>query len=152
MTRQGKRLPGESLLLAAVAALLLAGGILRLSRTPGSDGCWAAATALELAPAAWWVAADLRRRRWGADSLAVLALASTLAVGEFLAGAVVAVMVATGQVLESRAQRRAARDLTALLEVVEVREHLRAELDDRDIRPGEPAQGGVFPDRSIHRP
>lgn len=149
MTRQGKRLPGESLLLAAVAALLLAGGILRLSRTPGSDGCWAAATALALAPAAWWVAADLRRWRWGADSLAVLALASTLAVGEFLAGAVVAVMVATGQVLESRAQRRAARDLTALLEV---REHLRAELDDRDIRPGEPARGGLFPDRSIHRP
>ncbi|MFB9924407.1 HAD-IC family P-type ATPase [Amycolatopsis halotolerans] len=143
MTRQGKRLPGESLLLAAVAALLLAGGILWLSRTPGSDGCWAAATALALAPAAWWVAADLRRRRWGADSLAVLALASTLAVGEFFAGAVVAVMVATGQVLESRALRRAARDLTALLERVPQTAHVRAGDDLRDIPAGEVAAGNA---------
>ena len=36
--------------------------------------------------------------------------------------------------------------------VVEVKARLRAELDDRDLRPGEPAQGGLFPDRSIHRP
>lgn len=36
--------------------------------------------------------------------------------------------------------------------VVEVREHLRVELDDRNIRPGEPAATGLFPDRSIHRP
>ncbi|MBN9743224.1 hypothetical protein DMP23_19300 [Amycolatopsis sp. A1MSW2902] len=36
--------------------------------------------------------------------------------------------------------------------VVEVREHLRAELDDRNIGPGVPAAGGMFPDRSIHRP
>ncbi|UKD57397.1 heavy metal translocating P-type ATPase [Amycolatopsis sp. FU40] len=143
MTRWRNQLPGEAVLLVAVAALLLAGGILWLSRTPGSGGCWAAATAVALAPALWWVAEDLRHRRWGADSLAVLALASTLAVGEFLAGAVVAVMVATGRVLESRAQRRAARDLTALLDRVPQTVHVRSGDDLREIPAGEVAAGNT---------
>ncbi|MCG3754109.1 heavy metal translocating P-type ATPase [Amycolatopsis sp. Poz14] len=141
MTLQGKRLPGEALLLAAVAVLLAAGGILWWWGNPGSGSCWAAATAVALAPAVWWVAEDLRHRRWGADSLAVLALASTLAVGEFLAGAVVAVMVATGRVLESRAQRRAARDLTALLDRVPQTAHVRAGDDLREVPAGEVAAG-----------
>ncbi|MBN9743237.1 cadmium-translocating P-type ATPase [Amycolatopsis sp. A1MSW2902] len=141
MTLQGKRLPGEALLLVAVAVLLAAGGILWWWGKPGSGGCWAAATAVALAPAVWWVAEDLRHRRWGADSLAVLALASTLAVGEFLAGAVVAVMVATGRVLESRAQRRAARDLTALLDRVPQTAHVRAGDDLREVPAGEVAAG-----------
>ncbi|MGW7534962.1 heavy metal translocating P-type ATPase [Amycolatopsis sp. NPDC054798] len=143
MTRQGKRLPGEALLLVAVAALLAAGGILWWWGKPGSGGCWAAATAVALAPAAWWVVADLRHRRWGADSLAVLALASTLAVGEFLAGAVVAVMVATGRVLEARAQRRAARDLTALLDRVPQTAHVREGDDLREVPAAEVAAGNT---------
>ncbi|HWD03245.1 MAG TPA: heavy metal translocating P-type ATPase [Amycolatopsis sp.] len=67
-----------------------------------------------------------RAGRWGADSLAVLALAATLAVGEYLAGAVIAVMVATGQVLEAGARRRAGRDLTALLDRAPRIAHLKS--------------------------
>lgn len=40
--------------------------------------------------------ADLRAGRWGADLLAVLALGGTVAVGEFLAGAIIAVVVDDG--------------------------------------------------------
>jgi len=40
----------------------------------------------------------------------------TLALGEELAGAVIAVIIATGQALESSASARASRELSALLD------------------------------------
>ncbi len=58
----------------------------------------------------------LRRGRVGVDLIAVLALVGALAVGEYLAGALIGVMLATGQTLEAAAQRRATKDLPALLE------------------------------------
>jgi cation transport ATPase len=60
--------------------------------------------------------AALLRRQLGVDLIAVLALLGTLAVGEYLAGALIAVMLATGRALDAAAQRRATRDLRALLE------------------------------------
>ncbi|EID56128.1 heavy metal translocating P-type ATPase [Saccharomonospora xinjiangensis] len=101
--------------LVGVSVLLVAG----FAAWPLDGGAerwlWAAATAGALVPSVARVVADLRRRRYGADLLAVLALVGTLAVGEYLAGAVVALMVATGQVLEAAAAKRAARDLSGLL-------------------------------------
>ena len=67
-------------------------------------------------PACWWVVAALRRGQFGVDVLAVLSLVGTLAVGEYLAGALIGVMLATGQALESAAQRRATKDLRSLLD------------------------------------
>ena len=58
----------------------------------------------------------LAERRLGVDVIAVLALLGTLAVGEYLAGAVITVMLATGRTLEARAIARARRDLRALRE------------------------------------
>ena len=63
-----------------------------------------------------WVVAALWRRTLGVDLIAVLALGGTLAVAEYLAGALIAVMLATGRALDAAAQRRATRDLRALLE------------------------------------
>ncbi len=60
------------------------------------------------------IAADLRRGRAGVDVIALLAMAGALMVGEELAGAVVALMLAGGQELESFAGRRARRELAAL--------------------------------------
>jgi heavy metal translocating P-type ATPase len=62
-----------------------------------------------------WVLAALRHGRAGVDLIAVLALGGTLAIGEFLAGALIALMLATGRTLEEAAQRRASHDLHALL-------------------------------------
>ncbi|MFF0341326.1 heavy metal translocating P-type ATPase [Kribbella sp. NPDC004875] len=128
MTRRAvarTRPTGEMALLALVTALLAAGGVARFAGPVPADILWAAADVAAFVPAAVWVAASLRARRYGADLLALLALGSTLAVGEFLAGAIIAVMIATGRVLESAAQRRAGRDLSALLERAPSRAHLR---------------------------
>jgi hypothetical protein len=52
----------------------------------------------------------------GADIIAVLALVGTLAIHEYLAGALIRVMLATGRALDVAAERRAAKDLRSLLE------------------------------------
>ncbi|MCX2951445.1 heavy metal translocating P-type ATPase [Lentzea sp. NEAU-D7] len=102
--------------LVLVVALTAAGGVL-WSWQPGAAGiCWTAATVVALLPAVTRVVADLRAKRFGADVLAVLALAGTLLVGEHLAGAMVAVMLGTGHALDTFAQRRARRDMSALLD------------------------------------
>ena len=68
-------------------------------------------------PTLAWVAAALRAGRAGVDLLAVMSLVGTLVVQEYLAGSLIAVMVATGRALEAAAQRRASRDLRLLLEL-----------------------------------
>lgn len=103
--------------LAALAVAVAAGVVTWFSGARGAaDLIWAAGTVAALLPATWWLVAALRRGQLGVDVIAVLALAGALAVREYLAGAVVALMLATGQTLERYAQRRARRDLHALLE------------------------------------
>ncbi|WP_372425793.1 heavy metal translocating P-type ATPase [Salinarimonas chemoclinalis] len=60
-------------------------------------------------------AGGLRRGDVGLDIVAALAMGGALALGEPLAGAVVAVMYAGGQFLEAYAEGRAGRRMTALL-------------------------------------
>ena len=57
---------------------------------------------------------DLAAGRMGIDAIALLSMAGALALGEPLAGAVVALMYAGGTVLEDLAVARAERDLRAL--------------------------------------
>jgi len=92
-----------------VTTLTLAGGW-----ALDAPGIWVVATLLGLAVSLGWVVAAARRREAGVDVIALLALAGSLAVGEPLAGAVIAWMLATGRVLEARAQARARRELTLL--------------------------------------
>jgi len=68
-----------------------------------------------LLPLAVSVARSLVRRKPGVDVIALLALAGALALGEVLAGAVIAVMLASGRLLERYAGERARRELSALL-------------------------------------
>lgn len=104
-------------LLAATLAALVGGGIAwLLDARATAEICWAAGTLVAVIPAAWWVAAALRHGRLGADVIAVLSLVGALAVGEYLAGALIGVMLATGRALEAGAERRAAKDLHSLLE------------------------------------
>ena len=69
-----------------------------------------------LVPLTWEVARALLRGDIGVDVIALLAMASALAAGEQLAGAIVALMLSGGNALEDYAAGRARRDLTALLE------------------------------------
>lgn len=107
------------LLLGVTLTALAAGGVAWAADVPRvADGFWIAGTVAALLPAAWWVIAALRDRRFGVDVLAVLSLAGALAVGEYLAGALIGVMLATGQALDAAAERRATKDLRALLDRV----------------------------------
>jgi heavy metal translocating P-type ATPase len=102
---------------AGTFGLLATGGLCRvLGLAAVADALWIAATVFALVPALWWVAGALRRGRLGVDAIAVLALVGALVVGEYLAGALIAVMLATGRSLEAYAGRRARHDLHALLE------------------------------------
>lgn len=110
-----RRLP--TALLVTTSSALLSGVISwRFGTTEMAERFWTAAILVSLIPALWWVLAALRERRLGTDLIAVLALVGTLAVGEQLAGALIAVMLATGRTLDSAAERRATRDLRALTE------------------------------------
>ena len=62
----------------------------------------------------------------GVDAIALIAMAGALAVGEYLAGAVIALMLSGGNALEATASRRARRELTALLERMPTVAHRRA--------------------------
>ena len=105
------------ILLVATTAALVGGGVAWLLGFRGvADMFWAAGTLVAIGPAVWWVVSALRRGHLGADVIAVLSLVGTLAVHEYLAGALIGVMLATGQALESAAARRAAKDLRSLLE------------------------------------
>jgi heavy metal translocating P-type ATPase len=64
----------------------------------------------------WTMLAGLHRGRLGVDVIALLALVGALAVGEYLAAAVISFMVASGQALEAWAAGRARRDLRTLLQ------------------------------------
>ena len=58
---------------------------------------------------------DLMRGRWGLDILAVIAMIATLAVQEYVAGLIIALMLTGGEALEDLAARRASRELDQLL-------------------------------------
>ncbi|MGV9936567.1 heavy metal translocating P-type ATPase [Streptomyces olivaceoviridis] len=107
----------EPAFLAVTAAALTAGGAAWLAGDEGlADLLWGLGTWAAVLPAVGWVLAALRHGRAGVDLIAVLALGGTLAVHEYLAGALIALMLATGRTLEAAAQRRASHDLRALLE------------------------------------
>ena len=80
-----------------------------------ADVAWGAAVLLALVPLAFTVARDLLHRETGVDLIALLAMAGALVLGQYLAGAVVGLMLSGGQALEQYASSRARRELLALL-------------------------------------
>ncbi len=95
----------------AVGSLLAATG-----RTEAAGHAWALTALLALFPLTFSVVRDLLSGRAGVDIIALLAIAGSLALGEYLAGAVVALMLSGGQALEDYAERRARRELRLLLD------------------------------------
>ena len=107
----------ESLLFATCVVLLGAGGVAWLLGADGlASALWFTDTAVGLVASLLSTAAAIRRRQPSVDLIAVLALVGALAVNEPFAGAVIAVMLASGQLLEARAAWRARRELSLLVE------------------------------------
>lgn len=104
-------------LFAATLAGLAGGAAAWLADRDGlADGAWAATAVVALVPLVVDIARQLLMRRAGVDVIAVLAMAGSLALGEYLTGAVIAIMVATGIALEEYAEARASRELSSLLQ------------------------------------
>lgn len=71
-----------------------------------------------LAIAAWQAVGmvrDILRGQWGLDILAITAIVATVLVGEYIAALLVVLMLTGGEALEDYANRRAKRELDALL-------------------------------------
>jgi heavy metal translocating P-type ATPase len=104
-------------LLVVTSACLVAGAMLHLSGAAHSGDCaWVVGGIIGAVFSLWTMVESLRRGRLGVDVIALLALVGALAVGEYLAAAVISLMVASGQALEAWAAGRARRDLHALLQ------------------------------------
>jgi heavy metal translocating P-type ATPase len=104
-------------LVGLILLALAVGGVIHIF-VPGNAGdlVWAAAIAATLIPLTWSVGRSLARGDVGVDAIALVAMAGALALGEYLAGVVIALMLSGGNALEDAAGRRARRELTALLE------------------------------------
>ena len=103
-------------LIASITGLAVGGICWLVGDRSTADTTWAAVAALALGPLVVQVARSLLRREPGVDIIALLALIGSLALAEYLAGAVIAVMLTGGRVLERSATARARRSLSALLE------------------------------------
>lgn len=105
-----------TLVLVAVLGLL-AGGIAYARQQPDiADLCFTLATVPVIAGLAVSMLRDLLAGRLGVDAIALVSMSAAIALRQPLAGAVVALMYAGGNVLEDIAVARAEHDLRSLVD------------------------------------
>ena len=102
-------------LMACVLGLSSGGAAWIAGRHPLADALWAGTAGLVLVPISATLVRSLLRRSAGVDVIAILAIVGALILGEYLAGAVIGLMLATGRALEDYAAKRAERELSSLL-------------------------------------
>jgi heavy metal translocating P-type ATPase len=108
---------GAAVIILSVCLLTLAGGgaAWMLGRYRLADVLWVATAAVAFIPVTTAMIRSLLQRSLGVDVIAILAIAGALILGEYLVGAVIGLMLATGRALEEFASARAERELSALL-------------------------------------
>ena len=109
--------PGTLLPLAFTVCGLVGGGVLHWAgQGAGGNLVWIIAAGCGIALSLYSMVESLLVGRLGVDVIALLALVGAVAVGEYLAGAVISLMLASGRALEGWAAGQARRELQALLE------------------------------------
>ncbi len=104
-------------LFAVALSGLVAGGLLWVGGLPvWAHYLWGIATLPVILGLAISIVRDLTAGRLGVDAVALLSMSGALILGETLAGVVVAIMYAGGNLLEDYAVGRAERDLKALID------------------------------------
>jgi heavy metal translocating P-type ATPase len=107
----------QRLLALGALAAVSAGGLLHLTGEAGAgDVVWAVSLTVMIVPLARSVLRSLLRRDVGVDAIALVSMAGALALGQYAAGAVIALMLAGGNALEEVAGRRARSELTKLVQ------------------------------------
>jgi heavy metal translocating P-type ATPase len=124
------------------AGLVLGFAFLATGHGAWSGWIWAASAGPVLLALLVQIITSLRRGDVGLDIVAALSMTAALMFGEYLAAAVVALMYAGGQYLESFAERHARREMTALLSrtprtAVRHRNNALEEIDLDLIEPGD---------------
>jgi heavy metal translocating P-type ATPase len=107
--------PALLLLAACVIGLSGGGGAWFAGHRVLAEALWAGTAGLALIPIAAALIRSLRRHSAGVDVIALLAIVGALILREYLAGAVIGLMIATGRALEAYAANRAERELSSLL-------------------------------------
>jgi heavy metal translocating P-type ATPase len=107
--------PALLLLSACVIGLGGGGGAWFAGHHVLAEALWAGTAGLALIPITAALIRSLRRRSAGVDVIALLAIVGALVLREYLAGAVIGLMIATGRALEAYAANRAERELSSLL-------------------------------------
>ena len=135
--------------LVTFAVAGLAAGIVAhfADRSELADLCWTLATAPVIAGLAVSMLRDLLAGRLGVDAIALVSMSSALALGQPLAGAVVALMYSGGNVLEDIAVARAEHGLRALLDRAPRLAHRRVNDGIEDV----PVSGIAVGDRLLVR-
>jgi len=105
----------------ALIAITLAGLVFgALAWANGNTGlanwCWAAGTVPVVIVLLFSMLRDFLAGRFGVDSIAFVSMAAALLLGQNLAGIIIAIMYAGGNVLEDFAVARAERDLRSLID------------------------------------
>lgn len=102
------------------AVTLLVGGIALIFALTGRESVAAAVAismvAVVIAFTAFDMTKDIIRGHYGLDILALVAMVATLLVGEYAAALIIVLMLTGGEALEDYAQKRAANELTELLD------------------------------------
>ncbi|HTH74821.1 MAG TPA: hypothetical protein VL635_10495 [Trinickia sp.] len=104
-----------ALLIVSALTLVAGAACAAVGRGALAHAVWLIGALPILAALTLSVARALMRRESGVDILAWLAIGLAAALGETLAAAVIALMVASGRALEAYARTRAKREMTALL-------------------------------------
>jgi heavy metal translocating P-type ATPase len=123
---------------AVAATVVVLTAVLVLAATGAAAPARGTAIAWAAAVVAWILVGmvrDLVRGHVGLDVLAVMAVAATVAVDEYIAALIVVLMLTGGRALEDFAQRRARRDLSALLDRSPRVAHVLAPAGGREQEP-----------------
>src|SRR6516162_4445937 len=129
--------------LVIVAIVGLAAGVTAhlAGRSSSADLWWTLATVPVIAGLAVAIGRDLVAGRLGVDAIALLSMTGALALGEPLAGAVIALMYSGGNVLEVIAISRAERNLRSLVDCAPRIAHRRMDHGTVDVPVAEIAVG-----------
>lgn len=103
---------------------------------------------IEVLPLLWGMYEDLRQGTYGVDILAATAIIVSVAMHEYWAAIVIVLMLTGGESLEDYAERRASRELNALLERAPQIAHVWRKKQLVDVRASEVAVG----DKIVVRP
>ncbi len=110
-----QRYQAKALICIAATGLLSGGGLWWSGHAVQAGWAWSVATAPVLFGLFFQITVSLRMGDVGLDIVAALSMSAALVFGEPLAANVVAMMYASGQLLEDFAQGRAKKEMTALL-------------------------------------